>query len=244
MPSWSEAQLLSIRDAVLLCYNKVELAYLPERPHVVPLAELLGAWPLFFAEVADLTRRSAAAYMSQRSGQEIKLDTDAERPLAGFLYAYPYFGEVWACILVEKNDRVERRRFSAAHELGHYLLHFVPRIKRELEKGEYLSLDENLLRTEETGVQPPHDSLMFARPGGEPVKLLAEDILQMEYEANRFAAELLIPEQACRMVMNDDPAGATPRRLATEFMVSPAAIEYRLRSLGLLTAAGRGSRDR
>lgn len=243
MPSWSEAQLSGIHDAIRLCFKAAELAHLPDQPRVVPLAKLLDAWPLVVAEVANLTRRSAAAYMSQRSGHQINLEADAEHPLAGFLCAYPYFGEVWGCILVEKSDRIERRRFSAAHELGHYLLHFMPRIKNEIERGEYLSLDENLLRTEETGVQPPHDSLMFAQPSDQPAKISAEDVLPMEHEANRFAAELLVPASACLRIMNDDPAGATPRRMATQFLVSPAAMEYRLRSLGLLPFAGRGNKD-
>lgn len=228
------AQLLRVHEAIACSYHAADLSYVPERVCVVPLMEMLSAWPLAIAELPHLTRRKAAEFLSRKSGEQINLEVDADRELAGFLYAYPYFGEVWGCLLVEKDDRIERRRFSAAHELGHYLLHFVPRIKIQSERGEYLCLDESLLQTEETGVQLPHDSLVFSQPSGEHPGTLQADILEMETEANRFAAELLIPEAACRKLVARYRDRATPRRLATEFMVSPAAMEYRLRSLGLL----------
>jgi hypothetical protein len=234
MSSWLPAQLARIADAVDRCYKNAELVYQPDSSRVVPLAKLLAAWPIMFAELPQLTRRSAATYLSQRSGHKVDLEADADLPLAGFLYSYPYFGEVWGCILVEKNDRVERRRFSAAHEIGHYLLHFLPRIKKQLACGEYLYLDESLLSTAETGLALPHDSKMFARPADAPAVRLADDTALLEREANHFAAELLMPEPACRKLVQKNPAGATPYRLASEFMVSPAAMEYRMRSLGLL----------
>lgn len=237
MGSLLPQQLEAIRSAIGLCHQAAELPSKPEFAGVVPLATLLFAWPLLFEEIPNLTRRRAAEYLSQRSGYMISLETDADYPLAGFLYAYPYFGEVWGCILVEKNDRVERRRFSAAHELGHYLLHFMPRIKSRMEQGEYLYLDESLLLADETGVQLSHDSLMFASRSA-ATAVPESDTLQMEIEANRFAAELLIPEAACRRLAERNPARVTPRRLATEFLVSPAAMEYRLRTLGLLALTG------
>lgn len=238
MTSLSSQQLDAIRNAVALCYQMAELPQ-PELAGVVPLATLLLAWPLVFEEIPNLTRRRAAEYMSRRSGHEISLETDVDHPLAGFLYAYPYFGEVWGCILVEKNDRVERRRFSAAHELGHYLLHFMPRIKNQLAQGEFLYLDESLLLTSEAGAQLPQDSLIFARPSV-AASVAESDTAQREVEANRFAAELLIPEGACRHLVARNPARVTPRRLAPEFLVSSAAMEYRLRTLGLYERAGAG----
>ena len=41
-------------------------------------------------------------------------------PLSGFLYA----NGGGACVFVREEDAVARRRFCAAHELGHYLLHW------------------------------------------------------------------------------------------------------------------------
>lgn len=234
MSALMPAQLLRVHEAIARSYRAADLAYDPECARVVPLMEMLSAWPLAVGELPHLTRRKAAEFLSRKSGEQISLELDADRELAGFLYAYPYFGEVWGCLLVEKDDRIERRRFSAAHELGHYLLHFVPRIKTQSERGEYLCLDESLLQTEETGVQLPHDSLVFSQPSGAHLATLQADTLEMETEANRFAAELLIPEGACRNLVAHYGERTTPRRLATEFMVSPAAMEYRLRSLGLL----------
>lgn len=240
MADLTPQQLADIRDAVALCYQAAELPQQPERPQVVPLASLLAAWPLAFAEVPGLTRRGAAAYLSQRSGHAIRLEPDADLPLSGLLYAYPYFGEVWGCLLVDKDDRVERRRFSAAHELGHYLLHFRPRIQQQAAQGDYLYLDEGLLRADEGGNGLTQEGRMFAEPSRDTGVRVELDALQMEREANRFAAELLLPEAACRALVARSRARTrvTPRQLATEFLVSTAAMEYRLQTLGLL---GRGA---
>lgn len=62
--------------------------------------------------------------------------------LAGFLYVNTSYG----CIFVEANDRLTRRRFSVAHELGHYLLHFLPLLEGAERDQEYLELTEALYR--------------------------------------------------------------------------------------------------
>lgn len=65
---------------------------------------------------------------------------------------------------------------------------------------------------------------------------------QNEYEANKFAAELLMPESmvleyAENIVNNEkiDTAADLVRRLSEEFRVSATAMEYRLRNIGVLT---------
>ena len=51
--------------------------------------------------------------------------------MAGYLFAYQRDESSYGCILVKQDDPVERRRFSAAHELGHYLPHFLPLLARQ-----------------------------------------------------------------------------------------------------------------
>jgi IrrE N-terminal-like domain len=91
---------------------------------------------------------------------------DVDVALAGFLYAWPYRNAVWGCLLVEQNDIVERRRFSAAHELGHYMLHFRPAIQAEREHGRRLTIVEGLSyhgQTNDTETPLPMGASSYAR---------------------------------------------------------------------------------
>ncbi|HEV7893625.1 MAG TPA: ImmA/IrrE family metallo-endopeptidase [Pyrinomonadaceae bacterium] len=102
-----------------------------------------------------------------------------------------------------------RIRFTLAHELGHYLLH---RRKKNLFVDEFAVMYRSSM------------------PGG---------IDPLEVEANIFAAELLMPEGAVRADFKADPPIAKSddaiRKLARRYMVSPAAMKYRLRQLGLIS---------
>ena len=106
-------------------------------------------------------------------------------------------------VVVNSTEGPQRRRFTAAHELAHYLLH------RDL-VGERGHLD----RLFSTGSSGDGD---FINP-------------MHEVQANRFAAELLMPTDAvrARAALTDDPAD-----LARQFGVSPAAMRVRMESLGL-----------
>lgn len=94
-------------------------------------------------------------------------------------------------IFVNKNDLSVRKRFTVAHELGHYFLH--------------------------------EGKAMVSFRGGR-----GDD----ETEANRFAAELLMPEDLVRKDHRGRPA-VIPRSMAEVFQVSTSAMEIRLEQLGL-----------
>ena len=100
-------------------------------------------------------------------------------------------------IVVNKNDVPERQRFTVAHELGHYFLHF----------------DKN--SSEE------HMLISFR---GERNK--------KEYDADMFAAELLMPEKLIRARYKEltVPYVST---LARQFNVSAPAMSYRLDTLNM-----------
>lgn len=108
-------------------------------------------------------------------------------------------------ITVNSTEGPQRRRFTAAHELGHYLLH------RDMvsERGHL----DRLFSSGSSGVGD------FINP-------------MHEVQANRFAAELLMPsERVRREAETSDDVSVLARR----FGVSPAAMRVRLESLGLLT---------
>jgi len=152
----------------------------------------------------DLTRGAVAAHLGGEGIEGADLGDPAER-LDGFVF---FAGAAaWAYVSVGRDNPLVRRRFSAAHELGHVVLHrdSIGRFRADkavLEAGE------------------------------------ADD--QMEREANRFAAELLMPADVCAARADELTAeyGACPRgvleyRLAAELLVSGEAIRYRLNGLGV-----------
>lgn len=93
-----------------------------------------------------------------------------------------------------------RDNFTIGHELGHYVLHFMP-------------------KCDELAGELP---LIFARYG---TGLL-------EWQANRFAAALLLPQSAFVKAHRD--LDGDIERLAGRFSVSIPAVEIRAKSLGLI----------
>src|SRR5215475_7502496 len=115
-----------IADAITAVHDAAEIDPDFETPRIVPLDRLIAGHSLHRDEIPNLTRGRAIATIAAMSGQAIATPEDMDVALAGFLYAWPYRNAVWGCLLVERNDMLERRRFSAAHEFGHYVLHIRP----------------------------------------------------------------------------------------------------------------------
>lgn len=113
-----------------------------------------------------------------------------------------------ATIGVNENHHPNRQRFTLAHELGHYLLH---------SKSSRVFIDA---------------SPVFFRD-----ERAAEGTDPREIEANRFAAELLMPEALLRETVRRQPIDAfderAVQRLAARFGVSSQAMTIRLATLGL-----------
>lgn len=211
---------------------------------ITQLDELIAAFPLCSAEVVNLSRRSAVLYLAQRASAFAvapPVPLDQNEALAGFLYAAPVRGEAWGCILVEERDIIERRRFSVAHELGHYLLHFRPLVA-QMGPESYTTFVEGLgyqrqaaeANDDFEGGALPEAKLLF-REEEQQEREICEGL---EREANAFAATLLMPELSChRLVERYGGSLASAKRLAGEFLVSPAAMRARLLDLGLLTTS-------
>jgi hypothetical protein len=118
--------------------------------------------------------------------------------LSGLLL--PARREVW----VNRHEPWERRRFSVAHEVGHFLLH--------------AGQQDDVVYCRSGDLRPDPDS---------PEKL-------REREANRFAAELLMPEPMVAAAVAE--CGPDPFDLAHVFKVSDLAMAFRLVNLGHLEA--------
>jgi len=110
-------------------------------------------------------------------------------------------------ITVNALESENRRRFTAAHELAHYLLH------RDL-MGDGQKMNR-------------HVDTLYG--GGEQ----AGDVLfkrEHEVQANRIAAQIVMPKA---LVESKFAEINDPEALAKEFGVSKAAMEIRLKTLGL-----------
>lgn len=114
-------------------------------------------------------------------------------------------------ILVRQGDHPIRKRFTVAHEIGHALLHL------DADTPEIADRDDDFFRTTE-----PADSVWSERR-------------QHEFEANAFAAGLLMPAELVRHAFKIIPArDRTVAVMADTFQVSEQAMGIRLSMLGLL----------
>lgn len=118
------------------------------------------------------------------------------------------FDGLFYTIYVNATDGPQRRRFTAAHELSHYLLH------RDL-------LDD-------VGGLNRHVDVLYGQRNDNPSQPFSP---QHEVQANRYAAEILMPARLVRSRYDDRTDNV--RDLAQEFDVSQAAMKIRLQALGL-----------
>ena len=105
-------------------------------------------------------------------------------------------------VMVSATDSFNRRRFTCAHEIGHYL------------------------DRKAHGEQP--EEMVDYRDGTSSLGNEPREVF-----ANQFAAELLMPSWAVREYFSKIWRVAD---LARFFNVSPSAMEYRLKNLGLVKA--------
>jgi hypothetical protein len=201
---------------------------------IAPLGELIGSFNLYQVELVGLTGQSVAQYLAANSGPVSQLADASDEPLAGFLYAT----RSQAALFVEHADLLVRRRFSAAHELGHYWLHYV--LQRDATSA--ATDNEPVIFVDAFQSSAGDDTDQEEADQSETtVKLNSKSLPpqnQMEREADLFAARLLMPAALVRALVARYRPGFEGenlvRRLATELLVSRQAVRIRLRGLGLL----------
>jgi Zn-dependent peptidase ImmA (M78 family) len=115
-------------------------------------------------------------------------------------------------ITIDANESPNRKRFTAAHELAHYLFH------------------RDMLN--DRGILNRHTDMLFgeASKGNSAYPFTPSH----EVEANKIAAQLLMPKKVVEAqfsALSNDVG-----ELAKTFQVSKAAMEIRLKTLGLTRA--------
>lgn len=113
-------------------------------------------------------------------------------------------------ILVRVASRLDRQKFTVAHELGHFVLHW-PNVPEPRED------QENFV----------DDDLLLYRRGSDQTSLSQSD-RDKEVQANMFAAALLMPASA---VTAHSRTSRSARVLAKQFGVSELAMRYRINEL-------------
>lgn len=128
-----------------------------------------------------------------------------DRLYAGFLDADAKL------IAIEATHHPHRQRFSIAHEIGHFVLHYLPTPASD---GHFACTNSDM----EVDGAP--------RSAGSRLRHF-----QQEAEANRFAGSLLMPARSVEAMCR--ATGGRIPTLAKHFNVSPKAMEIRLDQLGL-----------
>lgn len=226
----------SIRAAIEEVYRISGVARPSDRRRIVLLADLLGGYNLTCKEISGLTSEAASNFLLRRGAILEPLNGMNQEPLAGYINVNSIAGNIF----VEHTDLVVRRRFSVAHELGHYVLHFLPLITSGFfERYEQVEIVEVLapFPLEEETEDLPTGRIYLPNRADLASSLPAYE--QMEREANQFAAELLMPEETVRELLGRYAASCQGDdlvwRLAGEMLVSRSAMRLRLRNLRLLT---------
>lgn len=205
--------------------TRLGIATDPARRGPVPLARVLDEFNLLHVTMSRLNRAGIAEYLL---GEGIMpgdlMDTgDPGEIFSGFLFKTSTDGVVFVAemepALSEDGEKPKLRptplgrwRYTAAHELGHFLLH-----QDRMIGGRWIG-----------------DTKETIREGD------GAEMTGMEREADQFAAELLMPADVClarveafRAAYRVCPLTAFAYHLSSELLVSPEAMRNRLRGLGV-----------
>lgn len=191
-----------IADAVAGLRARVGLPADPTRRGPVPLDRFFQELNLSHVTLPGLTLGGVVDHL-RAYGVPVDDIGDPATPLAGFLFAAGRIGVAF----VKADDVLGRRRFTAAHELGHAVLH------RE-KMGSFIA-DADITEADDATAGIEREANHFA-----------VELLMPEAVIRARAAEL----------KRDLKVGVCPRlvlayRLASELLVSREAMRYRLKTL-------------
>ena len=166
----------------------------------VPLDRFFQELNLSHVAIPGLTLGGVVDHL-RTDGVPVEDIGEPRTALAGFLFAAGRIGVAF----VNANDTLGRRRFTAAHELGHAVLH------RE-KMGQFIA-DPDIAEADDATAGVEREANHFA-----------VELLMPEEVIRARAAELRAEYRAC-------PRLVLAYRLASELLVSREAMRYRLKTL-------------
>lgn len=203
-------------------------------------------YPIAVHQVADLDIKKISRVVEDLGGNLAISTLDDYMAFAGFLYAHRGGG----VIFIERNDNHERRTFTLAHELGHFINDYYEPVYLKYEANNTLPLftEDRTSQTQQviaarcspSDIHGPNE--LTARAKVDPsVKELVEQLHHEqkarfnEIRANLFAAELLMPMEECAKLETKCRTEGIDlvRELKTTFGVSFQAATYRVEELQL-----------
>src|SRR5690606_26213956 len=116
----------------------------------------------------------------------------------------------------EQNKYLPRRRFTLAHELGHYILH------SSKTKKSFTDSMKTMSRTESYWDSYESEANSFAAQ-----LLMPKDLILQE-------AELVLKKYSSENNVDQIPSSVFVGRMAEKFEVSYKAMEYRLKNIGII----------
>ena len=169
--------------------------------------------PTTMEEKADEVRRQVNSQgipvdpfiIATQLGIEVMDVTFEDRDVEGVLR----FRNNRAQILLRKASNLARKKFTVAHEVGHFVLHWEPDDEPHGEHQEFVDSDMQLYRR---GMLNP----------------LSKSDRNREIQANMFAAALLMPRDALEALIPQQPS---IKYLARSFGVSEIAMTFRINEL-------------
>jgi hypothetical protein len=194
----------AIRTSVASVWARLGIRPDIDRRGPVLLAPFMDSVNLIHVALPGLSRAAVFDHLQAKGIAPADVG-DEDEDLAGFLFTTPSVGLVF----VNASDPIPRQRFTAAHELGHFVLH------RDTMGGRMTKADTSA-----------------------EIELTDAQSDLHERQANRFAVELLMPEDVClaRALAFREAYGLCPRgplayQLAADLLVSREAMRYRLNQL-------------
>ncbi|MXO72848.1 ImmA/IrrE family metallo-endopeptidase [Alteraurantiacibacter buctensis] len=161
----------------------------------------IGSPSALAARIHDLDPGLPLDFSIEALCHRLDIHEIADQPVSSFaamLLMHP--DKAWGSIIVAEGTSLRRRRFSIGHELGHFLMP-----SHRPCRGAAFNCSQTDLRLDNTRE--------------------ADRGRKMEAEANRFAAQLLMPPKRIRASLRSrQPDLAEIVRLAGEFDVSKAAM--------------------
>jgi len=236
MADWKHRKAEEEVEALLGLVSRDDAALLEVFPR--PIEDLVtGVFAVAFESCSNLCGRLIVEILEERYRIDHReLLDDGNIPLAGYTFARGDF----AVIFAESGFGEDFERFTKAHEIGHLVIEYWPRLASSKQPTLFGGEPGPALYAR----RDPLGHIFIADSAEKPEEMTPDDYRKLradhqawlrEAKANGFAAELLAPHREIRRLAAGLPPGSGRIDVVrARFGLSRRAAEIRLTELGLL----------